>query len=236
MSEWAPKRFYKDVTVEREGDQFSVRLDGRPVRTPGKRLLAMPHEAMARNVAEEWRAQKDLIDPRTMPWTRSVNSAIDKVASQRDEIIEHLTSYAGTDLLCYRAHGPAELVARQSQDWDPLLDWVTQRYNVKLNVTSGVMPVVQRAETLERLHGTMQPMSDFELTGFYELVTLSGSFTIALASVEGVQPADVLWKISRIDEIWQSEQWGVDEEAEEASNLKRDAFLHAFKFFQTAQQ
>ena len=189
MSEWAPKRFYKDATFEREGDQFVVRLDGKPVRTPGKRLLAMPGEAMARHVAQEWQAQEGKIDPRSMPWTRSANTAIDKVATQRSEIMEHLSGYADTDLLCYRADSPDALVERQAQNWDPLLDWV-----------------------------------------------LSGSFAIALAVIEAVQPADVFWKISRIDEIWQSEQWGVDEEAAAAAVLKREAFLHAHAFFRTAQE
>lgn len=236
MSEWAPKRFYKDATFDREGDQYVVRLDGKPVRTPGKRLLAMPGEAMARNVAEEWQAQEDRIDPGAMPWTRSANTAIDKVSAQRAEIIDHISGYADTDLLCYRAEGPAELVERQSQHWDTLLDWVTQRYLVSLKVTRGVMPVAQDEATLLTLKATMEPMSDFQLTGFYELVSLSGSFAIALATVEAVQPPDVLWKISRIDEDWQSEQWGVDEEAAAAAELKRQAFLHAHAFFRTAQE
>lgn len=236
MSEWAPKRFYKDATFEREGDQFVVRLDGKPVRTPGKRLLAMPGEAMARHVAEEWQAQEGKIDPRSMPWTRSANTAIDKVATQRSEIMEHLSGYADTDLLCYRADSPVALVERQAQNWDPLLDWVTQRYSVSLKVTRGVMPVAQDESALRTLRATMEPMSDFQLTGFYELVALSGSFAIALAVIEAVQPADVLWKISRIDEIWQSEQWGVDEEAAAAAVLKREAFLHAHAFFRTAQE
>jgi chaperone required for assembly of F1-ATPase len=235
MSEWAPKRFYKDATFDREGDQYVVRLDGKPVRTPGKRLLAMPGEAMARHVAEEWQAQEGKIDPRTMPWTRSANTAIDKVSAQRVEIMEHISGYADTDLLCYRAEGPDTLVERQTQNWDALLDWVTQRYLVSLKVTCGVMPVAQDEETLLTLKATMGPMSDFQLTGFHDLVTLSGSFVIALATVEAVQPADVLWKISRIDENWQSEQWGIDEEAAAAAELKREAFLHAHAFFRTAQ-
>ena len=236
MSEWAPKRFYKDATFDREGDQFVVRLDGKPVRTPGKRLLALPGDAMARNVAAEWQAQEGKIDPRSMPWTRSANTSIDKVATQRFEIMEHLAGYAGTDLLCYRAEGLDALVKRQAENWDPLLDWVTQRYSLSLKVTRGLMPVAQDESALRTLRATMEPMSNFELTGFYELVALSGSFSIALAAVEAVQPPDVLWKISRIDETWQSEQWGADEEAEAGAELKRQAFLHAHAFFRTAQE
>lgn len=234
MSEWAARRFYKEATVEEEDGGFTVRLDGRPVRTPGKRPLVMPSELMARRVAEEWDAQEKLIDPRSMPWTRSVNSALDKVRTQRTEVEDHLVSYAGTDLVCYRAERPTGLVQRQCEVWDPVLEWLTQRYDVSLRVTSGVMPVAQEPDILPRLKRTMLPMSDFHLTGFHDLVTLTGSFALGLAAAESLQPAEDLWKISRIDEDWQAEEWGVDEEAAEAAELKRQAFLHAFAFFRAA--
>lgn len=234
MSEWAARRFYKDATVQSEDGGFTVRLDGRPIRTPGKRLLVLPTEVMAERIAEEWLAQDKLIDPRTMPWTRSANSALDKVATQRGEVEDHLASYAGTDLVCYRAERPTGLVERQRQAWDPVLDWVTQRYDLSLRVTTGVMPVAQDPDVLPRLKRTMQPMTDFHLTGFHDLVTLTGSFVLGLAAAEILQPAEELWKISRIDEDWQAEEWGVDEEAAEVADLKRAAFLHAESFFRAA--
>lgn len=234
MSEWAARRFYEAATVHDEDGGYSVRLDGRPVRTPGKRPLIMPTQVMAEQVAQEWLAQDKVIDPRTMPWTRSANSALDKVAVQRAEVSEHLAGYSGTDLLCYRADAPEGLVARQRSTWDPILDWVTQRYGLRLRVTSGVMPVEQDAEVVPRFMRTMDPMSVFNLTGFHDLVTLSGSFILALAAVESLQPAEDLWKISRVDEDWQAEQWGVDEEAAEMAAIKRAAFLHAHEFFRAA--
>lgn len=234
MSEWAPKRFYKDARVGPEAEGFAVRLDGRPVRTPGKRPVVMPTRAMAEAVADEWRAQAERIDPRTMPWTRSVNSAIDKVAPQRDEVMEFLAGYAGTDLLCYRAERPEALVARQREAWDPVLDWLTRRYDVRFRVTSGVMPIEQDADLQLRLARTMEPMSAFGLTGFHDLVTLSGSFALALAAAEDFRPAEEIWSLSRIDETWQSEQWGVDEEAAATEAVKRQAFLHAAFFLKAA--
>lgn len=234
MSEWAARRFYKDATVQEEDGGFTVRLDGRPIRTPGKRALVMPSEAMARHVADEWMAQDKLIDPRTMPWTRSVNSALDKVATQRSEVEDYLVAYAGTDLLCYRAERPEGLIERQARAWDPVLEWVTRRYDVALHVTSGVMPVAQDDDTLPRLKRTMQAMTEFHLTGFHDLVTLTGSFALGLAAAEQLQPAEELWKISRIDEDWQAEEWGWDEEAAEAAELKLGAFLHADAFFRSA--
>ena len=234
MSEWAPKRFWQNATVETEGEGFAVRLDGRPVKTPGKAPLLMPTRAIAENVAAEWQAQDDRIDPRTMPWTRSANSAIDKVAPERIGVRDHLISYAGTDLLCYRAERPESLVERQSKEWDPILDWTEKTFGVRLLVTKGVMPISQNEGSLVSLYREMEAMTDYQITGFYDLVTLSGSYAIGLAAAHGFQTPETLWAASRIDEVWQAEQWGQDDEAEEMARIKESAFLHAASFYHAA--
>ena len=234
MSEWAAKRFYETASVKSEDTGFSVRLDGRPIRTPSKHALTLPTEKMAQNIAEEWLAQEEKIDPQSMPWTRSANSAIDKVSAQRSEIEAHLIEYAGTDLLCYRAESPDAFAERQANAWGPVLDWAAERFNTRFQITSGVMPVAQDADVTANLQRYMQPMSDFQLTGFHDLVTLSGSYVLGVASAESLHPADHIWRLSRIDEDWQEEKWGVDVEAREAAQLKKDAFLHAWEFFVSA--
>lgn len=234
MSDWAPKRFWQNAEVVPEESGFAVHLDGRPVRTPGKHALLAPTVTMAQRVAEEWQAQKDKIDPESMPWTRSANSAIDKISAARTEIEAYLADYAGTDLLCYRAERPEGLIARQTQAWDPIIHWADQHFGARLAVTTGVMPIDQPAQVLQELCRKMSPMSDFELTGFYELVTLSGSYLVGLAAAHKYAPADNLWDITRIDEAWQIEEWGADEEAAKAAEIKKSAFLHATEFYQTA--
>lgn len=234
MSEWAPKRFYKDASVEAEGDGFAVRLDDRPIRTPSKQRFILPTAQMAEAVAAEWCAQDKVIDPTTMPWTRSANSAIDKVSAQRTEIMDHLAEYGETDLLYYRAERPLELIARQAEAWDPILDWAARRFDLSFRTTSGVMPVAQSDAVAGRLRHTMEPMSDFQLTGFHDLVALSGSLLLALAAVERPDDATALWQASRIDEDWQAEQWGIDEEAAEVAARKRRDFLHAMEFYRFA--
>lgn len=231
MSEWAMKRFWSDTSVQAEDGGFAIKLDGRGVKTPAKRSLVVPSEAMAQKIAAEWEAQVDEVRPETMPWTRSANAAIDKVADQRAEVEAHLADYAGSDLLCYRADGPEGLIARQRTSWDPLLDWLADRYDVRLLTTTGVMPVEQSKDAIERLARTMAPMSDMQLTGFYDLVTLSGSFTLALACAQALQTPPKLWAASRLDEEWQIEQWGADEEASEVAELKKQAFLHASEVY-----
>ena len=234
MSEWAMKRFWDAATVASGEDGFAVHLDGRPVKTPAKRALVLPTEVMARKVAEEWDAQEKTVDPTKMPWTRSANAALDKLSTQRLEVADHLAGYAETDLLCYCAEGPQELVERQAHAWDPMLDWAATTYGARLSVTSGVMPVTQDKAALERLAATMRGMSGFQLTGFHDIVALSGSFILALAATETFKTPEEVWHLSRIDETWQIEQWGEDEEAAEEAKLKKTAFFHAIEFFKAA--
>ena len=234
MSEWTMKRFWSDTTVEEGAAGFEIKLDGRAVKTPAKRLLAVPTELVATKIAAEWEAQEEVVDPTSMPWTRSANAALDKVSVQRTEVAGHLAEYAASDLLCYRADGPEALITRQKNAWDPLLTWASEVFGARLKVTSGVMPVAQESADLERLAARMRGMSAFQLTGFYDLVTLTGSFVLALASAEKRNDPETLWSLSRIDEEWQIEQWGEDEEASEMANIKKSAFFHATEFFHAA--
>lgn len=237
MSTWAAKRFWKETSVQaEEGGGFSVRLDGRPVKTPAKALLQVPTRALAQAVADEWEAQEGEIDPRNMPVTRSANAAIDKVAVQFDEVAAMIAEYGGSDLLCYRASGPDALVARQAAAWDPLLDWAAARFGARLDSTSGVMHMAQDEAALQRLAAEVSALDPFALTALHDLVGISGSLVIGLAAIEGWADIDQLWDTSRIDETWQAEQWGVDEEATEQATAKKQEFDHALRFFKLLQE
>jgi len=227
---WAAKRFWKDATVEEVTGGFTVRLDGRGVKTPAKAELVVPTQAMAQASADEWQAQDETIDPGTMPVTRSVNAAIDKVAVQFTEVADMLAAYGDSDLTCYRAASPAGLVARQNEAWDPLLDWAGETFQARLIPVEGVMHAPQREESLRRLAAPLYEMSNFELTAMHDLISLSGSLIIGLAARAAFLSPDILWERSRLDEIWQIEQWGADEEAEEMAAVKRQSFLDAHRF------
>jgi chaperone required for assembly of F1-ATPase len=235
MTEWKARRFWKAVETAQEGGGFSVRLDGRPVRTPAKAALILPTRRMAEMVAAEWAAQGEFIDPEVMPATRAANAAIDKVALQKAEVVEMLAAYGDSDLLCYRADSPAELVERQALAWDPLLDWLAATYGVRLAPRTGVMPVPQDPDALRRLQQEVAALSAFELAAFHDLVSLSGSLVIGLAAARDVQPAPALWDVSRIDESWQAEQWGADDEAEQVAEVKRQSFMMAKEFFDASR-
>ncbi|MEM8849236.1 MAG: ATP12 family protein [Pseudomonadota bacterium] len=229
MTDWKARRFWDKANVEPVVAGFAVRLDGRPVRTPLKTELAVPSHALAEGIAEEWRAQVEIVDPRSMPLTRAANATLDKVMPQRAEVAAGLSDYGGSDLLCYRAEGPDGLIARQVDAWDPLLDWAARRFGVQLVTTSGVMPAQQPRAGLTILQSYVAGLTPWELTALSEFVSLSGSLVLGLAILDG-QDADDIWARSRVDETWQAEQWGQDEEEAARVAVKRADFLQACRY------
>ncbi len=231
MSAWSARRFWTTASAVPVEGGYAVHLDARAVRTPLKAPLVVPTLALAEAIAAEWQAQDTKVNPDTMPFTRTANSAIDKVAPQMDEVAGMLAAYGGSDLLCYRAEGPPDLVARQAEAWDPILIWALEVLGADLVVTQGVMHVEQPAESLSRLHERVAAMTAFELAAFHDLVAISGSLVLALAVTEGRVTADEAWTLSRVDEDWQISLWGEDEEAAEVAARKRAAVLQADRFY-----
>lgn len=221
------RRFYKSADV---GEGNLVMLDGRPVRTPGRAPLAPPSARLAGAIAEEWDAQGERVDPRSMPLTGLANAAIDRIAPAKEAFAQGLAVFGESDLLCYRAEGPAPLVARQAERWDPLLDWARGRYGIAFTVTSGITHRAQPAETVERLAAAVQARDPFELAGLSPLVTVSSSLVIALALAEGAVGLDAAWDAAMLDEQWQAEQWGEDAEAAMALAGRRADFAAAARF------
>jgi chaperone required for assembly of F1-ATPase len=209
-----PKRFYKSVSVEPSGDLFAVKLDGRPVRTPGKALLALPNEAAARLVAEEFDAQAETIDPMTMPVLRLVNTAVDGVAADPQAVLEDILRFASSDLLCYRADGPQGLVERQNAAWDPPIDWARSELGVRFNLAEGVIHVEQPRETIAVLGAHVSRRGDpLRLAALHVMTTLTGSALLALGVEAGRIDPEEGWTAAHVDEDWQIEHWGHDAEA-----------------------
>jgi chaperone required for assembly of F1-ATPase len=224
------KRFWKEVEVVQEQGGFAILLDGRPVKTPARAPLAVPTELLAEAIAEEWRSVGETIDPRAMPLTGLANAAIDRVAPDKAAFAEGVARYAESDLLCYRATGPQELVAVQQTAWDALLGWARRRYDVDFATTQGVTHVAQPPGTVERLRHAVEALDAFHLAGLSPLVTIGGSLVAALALVERAITPDQAWDAVSIDERWQIEQWGADEEAEAVIENRRRDFLAGARF------
>ena len=219
------KRFWTDVTVEPDESGWAILLDGRSLKTPARAALAVPTQALAEAIAEEWRSVGETVDPRAMPLTGLANAAIDRVAPDRQAFAQGLARYAEADLACYRVEGPRELVAQQELSWDPLLAWARRRYDVDFATTCGLMHVAQPGATVERLSHAIAALDAFQLAGLSPLVTVGGSLVAGLAVIEKAIGADEAWKAVSIDEQWQLDQWGADAEAEKALDNRRRDFM-----------
>jgi chaperone required for assembly of F1-ATPase len=216
-----PKRFYAQASVGENKDGLNaLLLDGRPARTPGGREVAVRRRAIAEAVAREWREQDAAVDPSTMPATRIVNSALDGVAANMARTRAEIANYAASDLLCYRAEGPPSLVERQAAAFDRVLDWADEELGARLALSVGVVPVAQPAEALDRLRAALDSFDDpIALAALHVMTTLTGSALLALAIARGALGAEEAWRAAHLDEDFQIERWGEDEEA----RRRRDA-------------
>lgn len=225
------KRFYKDVSVASEGEDHAIMLDGRPVKTPQRNALALPTPALAEAVAEEWAAQGEDLVPASMPLTGLAQGALDQVARERERIVSRIAAFADSDMLYYRADsGQQALVDHQADQWDPLLDWARQRYDVSFNLIHGIRYEAQPAETLERLTWAVEAQDDFAIAAMLSLVGLSGSLIATLALVEQEYDSATLWPLVNLEELWQEQIWGRDDQAVAARGIKQAEFEAAARF------
>ena len=213
------KRFYKMASVEERGGVFLPLLDGRPVKTPARKDLRLPTLRAAQEVADEWNRQSDTVLPGSMPFTRLVNTALDGVATTMGEVQADIVRFAASDLLCYRAEGPAELVERQTRQWDPVLAWSRETLGARFALAQGVMFVDQPAPSLaaidravERAMGSPEAAS-LRLASLHLMTTLTGSALLALAVACGAITAPEAWAKAHVDEDFQTGRWGEDAEA-----------------------
>jgi chaperone required for assembly of F1-ATPase len=207
------KRFYRAVSVEGAAPPFRVLLDGRPARTPARRELAVPGRALAEALAAEWRDQGEHIDPAAMPLTRLVNSTLDGVIGREAEVRAAIAKYAGSDLLCYRADGPPELVRRQAEAWDPILAWARSDLDAHLLTGEGIVPVAQPQAAVAAIEGVLAGLDPLALGARHVMTTLTGSALLALAHAGGRITAEEAWAAAHVDEDWEIAQWGEDAEA-----------------------
>ncbi|HEX7761352.1 MAG TPA: ATP12 family protein [Caulobacteraceae bacterium] len=208
-----PRRFYKAVDTAPVDAGFAVRLDGRTPKSPGGRRLEVPTEALAELIAAEWRAQIQVIDTGTMQLTRLAYTAMDAVALAREATAQALADYAGSDLVCYFAEAPRSLVARQEEAWGPLLDWADTELGVALVRAQGILHRGQPEQSLTRARALALEADDFRLAGLAFGAALFGSTILTLALAQGRLTGEEAFELSRLDEAFQEERWGVDEEA-----------------------
>jgi chaperone required for assembly of F1-ATPase len=203
------RRFYKSVGLVPDRDGFAIELDGRPVKTPARRPLAVPTRPLGEAIAAEWEAQTEVVDPARMPLTRLANTIIDGVGAAAPEIVAEIEKYLGSDLVFYRAETPAALLARQARIWDPILGFAREALDAHFVMTQGVRFVVQPAAAVAAARRAI-PESPWRLGAVHVITTLTGSALIALAVAAGALTSEDAWTAAHVDEDWNMEQWGHD--------------------------
>ena len=227
----APRRFYKTATATPVEGGWGVLLDGKPLRSPAKRPFVLPTEAVAAAIAQEWQAQGEKVEPRTMPLMQLAATAIDRLVDDREGLIAETAGYGGSDLVCYRADEPPALVRRQEDAWQPLVAWVAERYDVALNVTAGIVSVEQPPHALATFRRVLEACDLFALTALAAMTGSAGSLVIALALAEGRLSADEAADSALLDELFQAEKWGSDPEAERRRAAIRTDLQEAKRFY-----
>lgn len=207
------KRFYKDVTVAPVEQGFEIHLDGKPVRTPGRAILTVPNQAVADAIAAEWRAQNETIEMSVMPLTRLAYAAIDHVRANRADVVETVSKYAETDLVSYRAEAPLRLQEMQNNAWQPLVEWMEERFGVRLAITEGILPVAQDPAHMATVRDVIEALDDFRMAALQAVTTASGSVALGLALWDNAIEPDMAWRVAQIEEDFQIGFWGDDPNA-----------------------
>lgn len=224
------KRFYDSVTVDRRGQGFGICLDGRPIRSPAKEAFVVPSKVLAEAVAEEWAVQGETVDAATMPLCGFSNVAIDHIGPNRAAAIDTLAGFLDADLLCYRAAEPKELRVRQDTGWQPLLDWLDREASIQLRVSEGVLPIEQDPRSRDRLVALLESFDPFVQTALFKMVTALGSLVLGLAVLRGRLSGEEAFRLSQLDEIWQEERWGRDDEDQVRREAVKSEIIAAERF------
>lgn len=216
-----PKRFYKEVTVGELEDGYQVLLDGRSIRSPAKKAILLPNRALAEALVCEWDAQAEKINPATMPLTRLANSVIDGVEEAREAMMDEIVSYLGNDFICYPASHPERLVVLQKEHWQPVLDWAESVLGGRFVQASGILAVEQSPVMGETLRGLWADLDRFQLGAVHSIMTITGSALLAVAFQQGFLAREAMWQAAMVDEDWNMEMWGEDDEASKRRTFRK---------------
>jgi chaperone required for assembly of F1-ATPase len=226
------KRFYEEADVANVEQGFEVQLDGRPVKTPARNALTLPTQAMAAASAAEWNDQGDELDMAAMPMTALAYAAVDRIGPALKTFSLEVARFAETDLLCYRAPDPPALRARQDADWDPILSWLEQRHGAKLVLAEGIMPINQPEAALVAVRAAFAELDAFQLTTAHSAARIVGSAGITLAFMAGEIDANRAADIADIDDLYQLEHWGEDEQARALLTRRRVDLVEIGRFLE----
>ena len=225
-------RFYKEVSVATGDGLHRVLLDGKPVKTPGGAVLALPSEALAQAIADEWRTQDTTIRPQTMLLTKLANTAIDRVAPNPAHAREQLLSIAKSDVVCYRAASPSELVRRQECEWDPIIAWTREHFGASLCARNFLTFIEQDQAAMDALAASLSKLDAFSLAALYAASSLCGSLLIALALADRKLDSEQAFAAANLDKIYQAERWGWDQQETAKATVERAELNQISRFLE----
>lgn len=230
-----PKRFYKDVTVAKTETGYAVLLDGRAIKTPSMSVLHLTSEAAAQLIAKEFDAQAAEINALTMPTTRIANSAAEGVIGKMAEVRADLVSFAGSDLVCYRAETPVGLFNNQNTYWNPIIDWAEHSFGKRPALAGGIIHVTQPEHLLTSIEQHLDTIDNpYRLAALHVMTTLTGSVLLPLCHIAGAITLEAAWQAAHVDEDWNIEMWGPDADAEKRRDLRLKDMKAASNLFQAA--
>ncbi len=227
----ARRRFYTSVAVT---EDLGIALDGRPVKTPMRAPLLLPTRALAEAVAAEWAGQGAEINPAAMILTKLANTAIDRVTPDRARIEAEVLDFANSDLVCYRADRPPDLVQRHRAQWDPVIDWARIALDAPFEVTVGIVHKPQPEHAITACALALKDLNDFELAACHSIMTLTGSSLIALMLARRATVPEAAWIAAHVDEDYQVEHWGEDHEAQSRRAARYTEYMACCRFMALA--
>lgn len=224
------KRFWKKTSVKTIDKGFTITLDGKPIATPGGKSFEVDSAPLADAICKEWDSQSEAITPDTMPIYKFAVTAIDRVAPHRQSVIDELSTYANSDLLCYRESQDQRLAAHQNKVWQPYIDWATETYAIELKIFQGIMPQPQPQATRQKLKQIIEEHSNFYLSGIHHLVSTTGSLILSLSAAKQDAPLDAIFEAAFLDDLWQQDKWGYDSEAANRLTAHREQMADAYRY------
>ena len=232
MSSALAKRFWKVTSIIADERGYAIALDEREVKTPMGLTFIVKKEKLASVIRNEWDDQLEHIDPNSMPIYKFAVTSLDRVSTQRDAIVDELSAFGANDLLCYREDRDLKLAEHQEQVWQPFLNWAAEMFSVNFKVFNGIMPGNQDQKCISNLRNAIDKFDDYQLSGLHTLVTVSGSLVLGLAAAYNQSPLDDIIKASFLDDLWQQDKWGYDEEVTVKLNNHRKLIEDAHHYLQ----
>ena len=208
------KKFWKIVQVKKKlKNSFDILLDKRILKTPMQKDLIFSNYKIAKETALEWDIDEKEINTENMVFYGLISTAIDKINNDKVSYIENVLGFINTDLICYRADKPNELIDLQNSSWNPIISFIKKYIDVELKFFIGVMPSKQSLEIFNRLKTLINSFSDIEISALHRMTNLTGSIFISICILKGDVLKNEAFELSFLDELYQAKNWGIEEES-----------------------